>query len=96
MTEERIVNCIKLSQELPGLSKPPFSGAVGQEIFEKISAKAWAMWKDDMQIKIINEYRLNMGKKEDYNMLVEQMMLFLNLKSGETFTVEDPIRGKAR
>ncbi len=96
MTEERIIKCIKLGKDLPGLTKPPFSGPVGQEIFEKISAQAWLMWKDDMQIKIINEYRLNMGKKEDYNMLVEQMMLFLNLKSGETFSVEDPTRGKAR
>ena len=94
MNNERLVNCIKLGKSLPGLDKPPFSGPVGQEIYEKVSAEAWSMWKDDMQIKIINEYRLNMGKKEDYQMLVDQMLLFLNLKSGEVFAVEDPTRGK--
>lgn len=91
---ERLVNCLKLNKELPGLEKPPFSGKIGQEIFEKISKTAWEMWTKDMQIKVINEYRLNMGDKDDYNMLVEQMLLFLNLKEGSTVEVENATRGK--
>ena len=92
---ERLINCVKLNKELPGLEKPPFSGPIGQEIYEKISKTAWEMWTKDMQIKVINEYRLNMGDKDDYNMLVEQMLLFLNLKEGSTVEVDNAERGKS-
>ncbi len=79
---DRIVHCVKLEKDLPGLAKPPFSGETGQEIYEKVSAEAWEMWRD-LQIKVINEYRLNMGDKNDYETLIRQMRLFLNLKSVE-------------
>ena len=94
MTEERTVNCKKLGKELPGLSKPPFAGEVGQLIYDNISEQAWKMWADDMQIKVLNEYRLNMGDPEDYKALVEQMMLFLNLQEGEVAEVENAERGR--
>lgn len=91
---ERLVKCIKLGKELPGLDKPPFPGETGQQIFEKVSKQAWAMWRDDMQIKVLNEYRLNMANPKDYQALVDQMMLFLNLKSGASAEVENAERGK--
>ena len=90
----RTVKCKKFGQELPGLDKPPFPGEVGQTIYEHISADAWSSWTKDMQIKVINEYRLNMGNKADYEKLVEQMMLFLNLSEGDNLEVENPERGK--
>ena len=90
----RLVKCKKFDKELPGLAKAPFSGEVGQEIYENISEEAWLAWTKDMQIKVINEYRLNMGVKADYEKLIEQMMLFLNLKSGENLEVENPERGQ--
>ena len=77
---ERTVFCKKLQKDLPGLEKQPFSGEIGERIFQNVSAEAWSMWKDDMQLKVINEYRLNMGDKGDYETLIEQMQLFLNLK----------------
>lgn len=91
---ERTVNCKKLGKELPGLEKPPFGGDVGQNIYNNISAEAWAMWNDDMQMKVLNEYRLNMGDKKDYEILVEQMLLFLNLKDGKVAEVENADRGR--
>ena len=90
----RTVKCKKYDKDMPGLEKPPFSGEVGQMIYEQISADAWNAWTKDMQIKVINEYRLNMGVKADYDKLVEQMMLFLNLKTGENLEVENPDRGQ--
>jgi Fe-S cluster biosynthesis and repair protein YggX len=89
----RTVKCIKLGQDLPGLAKAPFAGEMGQKIFDSVSQQAWDMWKD-LQIKIINEYRLNMGDADDYQVLVEQMLAFLNLKSGETVEVENSKRGR--
>lgn len=96
MSENRTVMCKKLGKELPGLEKAPFSGEVGEQIFNCISKQAWDMWKNDMQIKVLNEYRLNMGDKKDYEKLVEQMMLFLNLTEGEAAEVENAERGKGQ
>lgn len=92
---ERTVHCKKLNQDLPGLDKPPFGGEVGKQIYENISKQAWSMWKDDMQIKVLNEYRLNMADKDDYQKLVDQMLLFLNLKEGSLAEVENADRGRA-
>lgn len=90
----RTVHCVKLGEDLPGLEKPPFPGDIGAKIFEKVSAKAWSMWKEDMQIKVLNEYRLNLGDRKDYQVLVDQMLLFLNLKEGVVAEVENADRGR--
>lgn len=90
----RTVLCKKLGKELPGLLKPPFGGEIGQQIFDSISQTAWDMWNKDMQIKVINEYRLNLGKKEDYEALVQQMLAFLNLSQGTVVEVENAERGR--
>lgn len=91
----RTVNCIKLEKELPGLEKPPFPGPVGKEIYERVSEMAWKMWRDDLQIKVLNEYRLNLSDPKDYQVLVDQMLLFLNLKQGGAVAeVENAERGR--
>lgn len=76
---ERTVKCVKLGTEAPGLNAPPFPGPLGEEIYQKVSAAAWSQWKEDLMIKIINEYRLNMANPDDYEMLLKQMRAFLNL-----------------
>jgi len=91
---KRTVNCAKFGRELPGLEKPPFSGAVGQMIFDRVSEEAWLGWKNEMQIKVLNEYRLNMGNPKDYQILVDQMMLFLGLAEGKVVEVENAARGR--
>jgi len=90
----RTVHCSKLEKDLPGLSQPPFDGELGQLIFDNVSAEAWAMWEDDMQIKILNEYRLDLANPEHYNALLEQMKAFLNLSDEKALDVEDPERGQ--
>lgn len=94
-TAVRTVQCKKLLKDLPGLEKPPFGGPVGQTIFESISAEAWEAWKS-LQIKILNEYRLNMAEKKDYQFLVDQMLTFLNLKEGGVAEVENASRGRGQ
>jgi len=91
---KRTVTCRKLGGTHEGLEKPPFKGEIGDKIFESISKQAWAMWRDDMQIKVLNEYRLNMGTPKDYQVLVEQMLAFLNLKEGPVVQVENAERGR--
>ncbi|NLF25169.1 MAG: oxidative damage protection protein [Deltaproteobacteria bacterium] len=75
----RMVQCSKHGRELPGLEKPPFPGVAGEQIFKNVSAQAWFEWWDGMQIKVLNEYRLNMGNAKDYQILFDEMMRFLKL-----------------
>lgn len=94
MNDERLVNCKKLGKSLPGLSKPPFPGELGKLIFENISEQAWLEWRDGMQMKVLNEYRLNMSDSNDYQTLMKQMKIFLNLESGDAAEVENSNRGR--
>lgn len=92
----RLVKCVKFDKELPGLEKPPFPGQLGKVIFENVSAEAWREWREDMQIKVLNEYRLSMSDPEAHQVLLKQMKLFLNLESGEAVaSVGDATRGKS-
>ena len=75
----RTINCCKLKVDAQGLEVPPFSGALGQEIFERVSAEAWREWQDQVQIKVINEYRLNLADPDHFQILVDQLRAFLNL-----------------
>lgn len=90
----RKVFCAKFKKELPGLEKPPFGGDMGKKIFEQVSAEAWQQWSKDMQIKVLNEYRLNMADPRDYKVLVDQMMRFLGLEEGSVAEVENAERGR--
>lgn len=92
----KTVFCAKLKKDLPGLEKPPFSGELGQMIFERVSADAWKEWTDDMMIKIINEYRLNLADAKQYDVLMKQLKAFLNLDGEEkVLEVENADRGKS-
>lgn len=68
----RMVKCIKLGRELPGLDEPPFDTPLGQKIYENVSAEAWRMWADHSKM-LLNEYRLQPWKPEAQQFLVEQM-----------------------
>ena len=94
----RNVFCSRLKKEAPGLESPPFSGELGQEIFDKVSAESWLQWQDDMMIKIINEYRLDLTDVKQYNVLLDQMRAFLGLKQDDNsvLEVENADRGRAK
>jgi len=93
VTEKRKVFCAKYKIEAEGLEASPLPGELGKKIFDSVSKKAWEEW-EDLQIKIINEYRLNLSDRDDYNALKEQMLIFLGLKEGANLDVEDPERGR--
>jgi Fe-S cluster biosynthesis and repair protein YggX len=71
----RLVKCVKLQKELPGLEAPPWPGEIGQRVYENVSAQAWKMW-EDRQKMILNEYRLMPWQKEAQEMLARQMEEF--------------------
>jgi Fe-S cluster biosynthesis and repair protein YggX len=73
---ERMVYCVKLQQELPGLSEPPWPGELGRRIYEQVSARAWKMWEDRMRM-ILNEYHLAPWQKEAQDLMARAMVEFL-------------------
>ena len=70
-----MVKCAKLGRELPGLDEPPFDTALGQKIYETVSAEAWKMWAEHSKM-LLNEYRLQPWKPEAQQFLVEQMQQY--------------------
>lgn len=71
----RMVQCVKLGRELPGLEQPPFPGELGQRIYENVSAEGYALWQPHMTI-LINHYGLNPADPETRRVLREQMEEF--------------------
>ncbi len=71
----RLVQCVKLGKELPGLDKPPFPGALGERIYENVSAEAYDLWLPHMTT-IINHYGLNPADPETRQMLRNEMTAF--------------------
>jgi Fe-S cluster biosynthesis and repair protein YggX len=68
----RMVKCVKLGKELPGLTEVPFDTPLGQKIYESVSADAWRMWAEHSKM-LLNEYRLQPWKPEAQQFLIEQM-----------------------
>lgn len=71
----RMVKCVKLGRELPGLPRPPFPGEFGKRVFESISQDAWEMWQSQSTL-LINHYGLNLADKRAQQFLMEQMEEF--------------------
>jgi Fe-S cluster biosynthesis and repair protein YggX len=71
----RMVQCVKLGRELPGLDRPPFPGDLGQRIYDQVSRQAWNMWPEQ-EILLINHYGLNLVDPQARQLLMEQMEQF--------------------
>jgi len=69
---ERLVKCVKLQRELPGLERPPFNDELGKRIYENVSKEAWVMFREHLKM-VINEYRLALGT-EEANKIIEKQM----------------------
>ena len=57
MTVARMVQCVMLKREAPGLDRQPYPGELGRRIYENVSREAWGRWLQH-QTMLINEYRL--------------------------------------
>ena len=68
----RMVQCVKLGQQLPGLPYKPFNDALGQRIYDNVSQEAWLMWLEHSKM-LINEYRLDLMSPKAQQILREQV-----------------------
>lgn len=71
----RMVNCILLGGERPGLDRPTYPGELGQRIYENVSKEAWQQWLAH-QTTLINEYRLVPIEPKDRKFLETEMDKF--------------------
>ena len=53
----RLVQCVLLKREAPGLDRAPYPGELGRRVYESVSREAWGRWLQH-QTMLINEYRL--------------------------------------
>jgi len=67
----RMVKCVKLGKELPGLEHKPFNNELGQRIYDSVSQEAWKMWLEHFKM-IMNEYRLAGGSEQANQVLFDQ------------------------
>ncbi|MCS7256438.1 MAG: oxidative damage protection protein [Thermomicrobium sp.] len=78
----RMVFCVKLKRELPGLERPPFPGELGERIYREVSRDAWEMWREYQTI-VINHYGLNPADPDDRAILRQHMEAFFFGESDE-------------
>jgi Fe-S cluster biosynthesis and repair protein YggX len=71
----RLVKCVKLGQELPGIMYKPFGNELGQRIYDNVSQQAWMMWLE-YSTRIVNEFRLDLASAAGQKLLLEQAEQF--------------------
>jgi len=84
---EKIIKCIKLGEELPGLKSPPIPNELGKKIYENVSQKAWNEFLEYFKM-VINEYRLDLTSPmadQIFEQKIEEYFFSDNLKMPEGY-----------
>jgi Fe-S cluster biosynthesis and repair protein YggX len=79
---DRIVHCIKLGKDLPGLARPPYKNELGKKLFESVSKEAWDMWLKD-SVKYINTYRVDLASPEGQKFMFKQCAIYFGFEQGD-------------
>jgi Fe-S cluster biosynthesis and repair protein YggX len=72
----RMVHCVVLKREAPGLDRLPYPGELGQRIWQNVSKEGWQRWVAH-QTMLINEYRLTPIEPKARKFLETEMEKFL-------------------
>jgi Fe-S cluster biosynthesis and repair protein YggX len=75
------VTCIRCEETRAGLDRPPYPDAMGREIAEKVCAVCWDECKQ-MQVMVINEYRLDLSDARAQEILEKSIREFLGIEAG--------------
>ena len=71
----RMVNCVVLKHEAPGLERLPYPGDLGTRIWRNVSKEGWQRWVAH-QTMLINEYRLTPVDPKSRKFLESEMEKF--------------------
>jgi len=74
------LTCVRCHKpgEPPPAHRVPFATAVKEKVLASICASCWKEW-EDMEVKVINEYRLNFLDPEHRAMLQRACLEFLTV-----------------
>jgi len=72
----RMVQCVLLKKEAPGLERSVYPGDLGARIWRNVSKEAWQRWIAH-QTMLINEYRLVTVEPKARKFLEAEMEKFL-------------------
>ena len=64
----RMVMCVKLGKELPGMKWKAYTDDFGQKLFDSVSSEGWHLWLEHSKM-LINEYRLDLMAKSAQELL---------------------------
>jgi Fe-S cluster biosynthesis and repair protein YggX len=78
MVSINTVYCRKLKRELPAFETAPIAGPIGEVIVQHVSKEAFNEWLE-VQMKIINEERLDLSEEASQGRLYQQMIHYLEL-----------------
>ena len=64
--------------EAPPENRVPFSAAARQKVLDSVCAACWKQW-EDIEVRVINEYRLSLVDPEHRAALERACLEYLNL-----------------
>jgi Fe-S cluster biosynthesis and repair protein YggX len=75
------IQCVRCGQEgeAPPPHRVPFAAATKEAVLSRICAACWREW-EGTEVKVINEYRLNLVDPEHRAMLQRACLSFLRLE----------------
>ena len=76
----RTLTCLKYGENQEGLEKPPLPGAMGERIYNEVSARAWQEWQQ-LQTMLINEKELSLIDPDARKYLTDQMWKFFQQRN---------------
>lgn len=77
-TESTPPLCARCGARSAGLPRPPFGGALGLEIRQRICPECWSEWRK-AEVMVINELKLNFMEPSAQEVLLAHMKQFLAL-----------------
>jgi Fe-S cluster biosynthesis and repair protein YggX len=74
------LTCVRCQNpgEPPPAVRVPFGPAVKEKVTASVCASCWNEW-EAMEVKVLNEYRLNYADREHRQMIQRACLEFLNL-----------------
>ncbi len=71
----RMVQCVVLKREAPGLDAPTHPGELGQRIYENVSDEGWKKWLEHLTM-VVNENGLNTADPKTLEIIEAHMRGF--------------------
>ena len=74
-----MIQCKKCEKEADQPNDLIYQGNLRQEIMNNTCIDCWNEWQNDMEIKVMNEHRVDLSNTEHREFMVKKMREFLNL-----------------